>query len=95
MLYLAQILIGKIFEFIDCHFDQEILSEKIKQPSSTSRQWSSIKSGESLLGKWTQNINESQKRNAQTILEIFGLHTIYSPNKLIPNQKEAYDFLSL
>lgn len=84
--------IDRMFNYLGKDYDGKIFS-KLKSPSASTRQDSSIKTGGSLIGSWKNNITEEQEKRAIEILNLFGLGGIYS-HDLMPNLDNAYSLLN-
>lgn len=65
--------------------------KKVKKASHVARSGSAILTGESLIHKWKQLVNQREINNAMEILEAFGLNEIYSEEGM-PNTDDAESF---
>ena len=69
--------LDKLFSFIGQEYDQTVF-EKLKKPSSVTRNDSSVVTGGSLIDSWRKNLTEDQLKKAIEILSLFGLEKLYS-----------------
>ena len=83
--------IQRLFSFIGKELNTDVF-DKLKIPSSVIRKESPIVTGNDMIKAWKDQITEEQTKKAIEILNLFGLHGIYS-EKLMPDMNAADNLL--
>ncbi len=82
----------RLFDYLNKELYDDI-ETAIRKPSAVARKESAIVTGTNLIDSWRDNIDQSQVRRAEEILELFGLSKIYSTESL-PNVQASIDFMA-
>lgn len=83
--------IKRMFDFLGKDMDSKVLNA-IGRPSGVSREDSAIFKGRDLISDWKDRLTQKQVKSAMEILELFGLHRVYSED-IMPDTEEAFKFL--
>ncbi|ODS29716.1 MAG: Sulfotransferase domain protein [Candidatus Scalindua rubra] len=71
---------------------EETITEKIRKPSKTSQSFSAIKTGESIIDNWKNQLSTKQIDSTMRILDHFGLDQVYDINPM-PKVKDPIGLL--